>query len=128
MSQTRPLPLIDLPITTERLILRDFLPSDWEAVHAYRSEIEVARHMFWVPNDEAGSRWYLNCVIAEQPKAPRMTWELAIVRRADNRLIGACDLTLETTLIADLGYSLARDAWGQGYAFEAARAMVVAGF
>jgi RimJ/RimL family protein N-acetyltransferase len=53
---------------------------------------------------------------------------LAIVQRDTDRLIGACDLTLEGNSEGDLGYILRRDAWGRGYATEAARAMVDAGF
>jgi hypothetical protein len=50
------------------------------------------------------------------------------VRRADERLIGACDLTLEQPLEGDLGYILAREAWGCGYATEAATLALDHGF
>lgn len=43
-------------------------------------------------------------------------------------VIGACDLTLEDIYTADLGYILARDAWGQGYATEIAYTLLHAGF
>jgi RimJ/RimL family protein N-acetyltransferase len=50
------------------------------------------------------------------------------VRTADGHLIETCDLTLEDIRAADLGYILARDAWGQGYATEIARTLLRAGF
>jgi RimJ/RimL family protein N-acetyltransferase len=50
------------------------------------------------------------------------------VQRDTDRLIGACDLTLDGSGEGDLGYILRRDAWGCGYATEAACAMVAAGF
>ena len=49
-------------------------------------------------------------------------------RRSDGRLIGACDVTIERESEGDLGYILAREAWGQGYASEVAAALVQAGF
>jgi RimJ/RimL family protein N-acetyltransferase len=84
--------------------------------------------MFYGPKDEADTRDYIQRMLDSQVERPRLIWELAIVRRADSRLIGACDLTLENKDEADLGYILARDVWGQGYATEATREMVCAGF
>ncbi|MEO7995120.1 MAG: GNAT family N-acetyltransferase, partial [bacterium] len=49
---------------------------------------------------------------------------LAIIRKSDGLLLGRVGLA--TWLIPDeteLGYGLARDAWGQGYASEAAIAL-----
>lgn len=119
---------LHLPIRTERLLLRDFVATDLNAIHAYSSDPEVTRFMFFGPRSEADSRDYLQRMLESQAQKPRLTWELAIVRRSNDRLIGACDLTLEDEREGDLGYILARDAWGQGYATEVARAMVAAGF
>jgi RimJ/RimL family protein N-acetyltransferase len=67
-------------------------------------------------------------MLQSQVERPRRTWELAVIRRADDRLIGACDVTLDHEREGDPGYIFARDVWGQGYASEAAHAMVDAGF
>jgi [ribosomal protein S5]-alanine N-acetyltransferase len=121
-------PRLDLPLYTPRLLLRDFLPADLPAIHAYASDPEVTRFMFYGPRDEADSKAYLQRMLQSQVERARRTWELAVIRRADDRLIGACDVTLESAHEGDLGYIFARDAWGQGYASETARAMVDAGF
>ena len=118
----------NLSLLTERLVLRDFRPEDFGAVHAYASDPEVARRVFWGPREEAGTKEYLARMLASQREEPRVVWELAVVRRADGLLLGACDLTLEDERVADLGYVLGRESWGQGYATEAARRMVRAGF
>jgi len=121
---------LDLPIRTARLTLRDFEFSDFDGVHPYASDPEVTRFMFYGPRTEAETRAYLDHMLRTQRETPWTTWELAAVLTADGRLVGACDLTLtlEHPHEADLGFIFARDAWGRGYATEAARALVRAGF
>jgi RimJ/RimL family protein N-acetyltransferase len=119
---------LSLPIHTLRLTLRDFRASDFDAVFAYASDPEVTRFMFYGPRDQEDTHDYLQHMLQSQTQTPRLTWELAVVRRGDGRLIGACDLTIEHALEADLGYILAREAWGQGYATEIASALLRVGF
>jgi len=121
-----------LPVQTDRLILRDFVASDCEAVHAYASDPQVTQFMFWGPGEEQESRAYVDAymarMLASQTARPRTLFELAAVRRADGRLIGSCEVGVVEEHVAAIGYVFDQDAWGQGYATEAARAMVAAGF
>jgi len=39
-------------IETTRLILRDVLPSDWDALHAFLSDASVTRYMHFASWDE----------------------------------------------------------------------------
>jgi RimJ/RimL family protein N-acetyltransferase len=117
-----------LPIVTPRLALRDFVAGDLEAVLAYASDPEATRLMFYGPRDGEATRAYLAQMLATQGERPRLTWELAVVERAGERVIGSCDLTLSNEREGDLGYIFARPSWGRGFATEAARAMVRAGF
>jgi RimJ/RimL family protein N-acetyltransferase len=120
--------MMSLPITTERLILRDFRDSDFKSILAYASDPEVTRLMFYGPRDEADTRSYLNRMLETQSEKPRMVWELGVEHAASQLLIGGCDLTLQNEREADLGYILARHAWGLGYATEIVRALLHAGF
>jgi [ribosomal protein S5]-alanine N-acetyltransferase len=117
-----------LPLATPRLLLRDFRIDDVDAIHAYASDPEVTRYMFYGPRTDAETREYLAWLLKTQEQQPRMTWELAVVRRGQDRPIGACDLTLESERVADLGYILGREAWGQGLGTEVATVLVRAGF
>jgi RimJ/RimL family protein N-acetyltransferase len=123
-------PQISLPIRTERLILRAFDTADFEAVHAYGSDPEVTRYTPWGPNTEADTRDAIARAMASGAERPRGNYNLAIVDRARDLVIGGAGLhpsdpdnrTMET------GYCLRRDAWGRGFASEVARAMIGAGF
>ena len=119
---------LSLPIHTPHLTLRDFQASDFDAIFAYASDPEVTRFMFYGPRDQAETHDYLQHMLQSQTELPRLIWEVAVVRTADGQRIGACDLTLEGAFEADLGYILARSAWGQGYATEIARTLLHVGF
>ncbi len=123
-------PQIPLPIRTPRLILRDFEATDFDAVHAYASDPDVTRHTPWGPNTEADTRDAIARSLESQGARPRHEYNLAIIDPARDLLIGSIGLhprdpanrTVET------GYCLRADAWGRGFASEAARALVGAGF
>jgi ribosomal-protein-alanine N-acetyltransferase len=84
--------------------------------------------MFHGVRTVADTQDYLDRMIESQAADPRVVWELAVVETATGRLVGACDLTCESAGEGDLGFILSKDVWGRGYASEAARAMVRAGF
>jgi RimJ/RimL family protein N-acetyltransferase len=121
-------------IVTERLLLRDFREEDWPDAHAYRSDPEVARFMLThEPERPEQTRAWLDRVIAQTREQPPTRRTLAIVLQAEGRVIGqihigpsASDFPAEGEV--GFGYMLHRDAWGQGYASEAARAIVGFGF
>jgi [ribosomal protein S5]-alanine N-acetyltransferase len=117
-----------LPVQTARLMLRDFVAADLPALHACTSDPAVTRYMYYAPMTEAQTREYLLELLASQMQRPRMRWDLAVVRTGDGEVLGACDITCDERGGGDVGYILARSAWGQGYASEAARAMVGQGF
>jgi [ribosomal protein S5]-alanine N-acetyltransferase len=118
-------------ITTERLMLRAFVPDDWQAVHAFCSDPEVMRFMLaGEPYTQERSQGYVHGAIMWAQQAPRWNYGLAIVLRAENQLIGGCRLGLadESRREADIGFGLNRRYWQQGYGTEVVRAMLRVGF
>src|SRR5438093_6589263 len=113
--------MVNLPLQTPRLLLRDFVEDDWRAVHSYAADPEVVRYMEWGPNSEAETRNYVELVIASRKDEPRFDYDLALTLRADDRLIGACGLHVSNPHNREgwIGYVLNRECWGQGYATEA---------
>lgn len=122
---------LQLPIITERLVLRDLRPSDLDAMHAYASHGDVTRFLFWGPNDLEETCGSLSAFIAAQGDTPRMVYELGLTLNGDDRLVGALCLyrgDYETRNDAEIGFVLHPDCWEKGYVTEAARALMAAGF
>jgi [ribosomal protein S5]-alanine N-acetyltransferase len=119
---------LTLPVRTARLNLRDFVDTDFAAVHAYSSDPRVTRYLFFGPRDENSTAEYLEELLASQRERPRTRFELAVEEIASGRLIGACDLSLIESNVVDLGYMLGAEQWGNGYATEIALALVDAAF
>jgi len=119
---------LKLPIATARLRLRDFVESDFDAVYAYSSDPRVTRYLFFGPRDADGTSEYLDGLLASQAERPRMRFELAVEETASGRVVGACDISYVEPHVVDLGYMLAMDVWGRGYATEIALALVDAAF
>jgi RimJ/RimL family protein N-acetyltransferase len=119
---------LNLPITTTRLTLREFVESDFDAIHAYSSDARVTKYLFFGPRDAGATADYLEGLLASQHELPRTRFELAVEESVSGRVIGACDLSLIERNVVDLGYMLGLADWGKGYATEISLALVDAAF
>ena len=115
-----------LPINTKRLLLRDFEPGDWAAVHKYAADPDVVRFVEWGPNSEDQTREFVERVIAMAKVTPRVDYELAVVSLPQNELIGAASIHISNPSNREgwIGYCLNKAAWGKGFATEAARSLI----
>jgi RimJ/RimL family protein N-acetyltransferase len=115
---------MSLTLETPRLIIRQFCDSDLEPFLAYRNDPEVYRYQGWktpYPRED-GLDFVASAKIAI-PGTPGEWLQLAIENKASGEMLGdiAFHVTRSNPRQAYLGYTLARSAWGQGYASEAAR-------
>ena len=114
-------------LDTPRLWLRPFEPADLDAIHRVYSDSEVMR---WVGTgpvaDRATTERMLEGYAAHQRTHGFSFW--AVLERATNALIGDAGLHRTAAGETELGYTLARFAWGRGYATEAAAAWLDAAF
>ena len=115
-----------MELFTERLLLREFVAGDRPAVHAYQSDKRYLRYYAWEHRTEADVRDFVHMFLAMQEADPRTKYQLAIVNRASGLLIGNCGIrkAAPDAVEAEMGYELAPDSWGNGYATEAGRAMI----
>ena len=116
-------------IETERLILREFREDDWPHLLAYWSDPRYRRFNREVEDVEAAVRDLVGRFVAAQTETPRRKWQLAITTKADPRPIGSCGVRVNDPeqREGNIGYELDPHAWGQGYATEAARAILAFG-
>ena len=118
------------PIKTERLLLRELTPSDLADVHEYASDPLVSRFEFWGPNTPAVTEKVLEEWLTQQQHWPREEVNLGVEVTTEHKLIGVITLRMkhDANRTADFGFAFNRQYWNQGYATEAARAVIGAAF
>lgn len=119
-----------MKLETERLILRDFVKDDWQRVLGYQSDPLYLRYYEWTERTPEAVQEFVGWFLDHQKQKPRIKFQLAIVLKSTNQLIGNCGIRMDKTnaLQADIGYELDPKHWNQGYATEAAHAIVDFGF
>jgi RimJ/RimL family protein N-acetyltransferase len=113
-----------LPIRTDRLVLRRFVPADASTLSDYRSDTEVARYQSWpTPYSLAAARR----LIEEQAHldGPRAGDWLQIAATLADQLIGDVAVRLsDDARTARIGYTIAPAHQRRGFGVEAAGAVV----
>jgi [ribosomal protein S5]-alanine N-acetyltransferase len=75
-------------IETERLILRDFVLADWDALNAFLSDPSVTRYMHFASWDEQKRHEWLTSVVQRASDPHRDAYDWAITLRSNGPLIG----------------------------------------
>ena len=119
-----------MEITTPRLLLREYVAGDLPAVLAYGADPRARE--FHGPDEGHAeqTRALLATFAAWAAETPRRNYQLALALRADPATaIGSAGLRRAGLPEgeAELGLELGPDHWGQGYATEAARALLARG-
>jgi RimJ/RimL family protein N-acetyltransferase len=112
-------------IETERLLLRELAMASLDEFVALHRDPEVVRFVRALDRAQAEERLQAN----EQEWEERGHGMLAILDRSSGRLLGRVGLKYWPQFQeTEAGWLLRRDAWGHGYATEAARACLDWGF
>ncbi len=113
-------------LQTERLVLREFVPEDWRAVYAYHNDPRYLEFYDWEHRSEQDVKAFVQRFIDQQQESPRIKFQLAIVLPNSNKLIGNVGIRKPNVKAysAELGYELDPREWNNGYATEAATAML----
>ena len=119
-----------MKLETERLILRDFVKDDWQRVLEYQSDPLYLRYNEWVERTPEAAQEFVGCFMGQQAQNPRIKFQLAVVLKATNLLIGNCGVRMDGAdeVEANIGYELDPKYWNHGFATEAAHAVADFGF
>ncbi len=133
MSQSgsdRPTLHLALPITTRRLLIREYMVEDASAVYGY-----VKDPIYWqYQRSEAPSEDQINTliewVVREQSASPRLLYFLAAARRDTGEIVGEAVLkvTNPDDKQGELGFGVVPKFWKHGYGTEIGHAILDAAF
>ena len=110
-------------IATSRLLLRIPVLHDADAIFAkYAQDPEVTKYLIWHPHSNINITrdFILNCI---QSWETGTSFPWVIAQKSDHEIIGMFELRLDT-FRANIGYVIARDYWGLGYATEITNAVI----
>ncbi|RSD25391.1 GNAT family N-acetyltransferase [Mesobacillus subterraneus] len=120
----------NLPVMeTERMILRKITLGDIDDIHAYASNPEVSKYVFWnAHQSRADTEEYVKAVLSLYEQGKLAPWGIHF--KEDHKLVGTADFVSwqPQHKTAEIGYALSQDYWGKGIATEAARELIRFGF
>jgi RimJ/RimL family protein N-acetyltransferase len=121
---------VSVALRTPRLLLREWHDDDAVPFAAMSADPAVMQYLLLFPDRAASDAWIARM---RGHQAKHGFSEMAVELPDEARLIGAAGL-LRVRFVApftpaiEIGWRFARPYWGQGYAFEAARALLDDGF
>ncbi|MBN1921240.1 MAG: GNAT family N-acetyltransferase [Anaerolineae bacterium] len=115
--------------TTERLVLREFQPTDWATFRALEAEPALYYYEPAAPT-ETDTQAYVERAQAEAQQTPRTHYRLALTRLSEAEVCGRVTLAQLNPAIREweIGWAVHPRLWGQGFATEAARALLAFAF
>ncbi len=110
-------------LETSRLLLRLPVLDDAIAIfQKYAQDQEVTKYLIWQPHENINiTREFIHRCIQCWQDETAFPW--VIVRKSNNELVGMIELRIDK-FRADLGYVIAREYWGNGYATEITKSVI----
>ena len=109
-----------MQLETERLILREMVTGDYDALYRIFSDPETMQH-YPKPFDEAKVHSWIDWNRENYQVFGFGLW--AVVLKKTGEVIGDCGITMQNIggkIKPEIGYHIRRDLWRRGYAKEAA--------
>ena len=110
-------------LETSRLLLRLPTLDDMATIfQKYTQDQEVTKYLIWRPHENINvTREFIYRCIQCWKEESAFPW--VVIRKKDGELVGMIELRIDK-LSADLGYVIAREYWGNGYATEITKTIV----
>lgn len=110
-------------ISTERLLLREYTPEDFDALFEIMSDEETMRH-YPSPFDAHRTIGWIEWNLRNYKEYGFGLW--AVVLKETGAFIGDCGMTIQNidgVMLPEIGYHIHKKYWRRGYGSEAARAV-----
>ena len=111
-------------LETQRLILREMDPNDFDALYAVLADSDITEHYPYT-FDETRVRNWIARNMARYSKDGFGLW--AVVLKETGEMIGDCGITMQNihgSMLPEIGYHIRKDRQRRGYASEAAAACI----
>jgi RimJ/RimL family protein N-acetyltransferase len=120
---------LQLPIETERLVLRPHRMTDLDDLAAFHGDPDVVRFVPWPVRDRAATEETLRVKLTQAELLAHGQWlVLAVEVRETGTVVGEVLLKWASDRQGEIGFAFARSHQGHGYAAEAATAMLGTAF
>lgn len=117
--------MISLKLATGRLVLRPLAMDDIDQLQVLANDADVARSLASLPYPYTREDALAFIEQARGAMRHAQAFNFAVTRQDDGVLVGVAGLTVHTAhYTAEMGYWIGSPYWGQGYATEAARALI----
>ena len=112
-----------MTLETNRLIIREYTPDDFDALYEILSDAETMKY-YPKPYDEAGVRRWINWCMDSYRQHGFGLWALEL--KDTGSFIGDCGISMQNIdeeILPEIGYHVHKNHWRQGYAKEACAAV-----
>jgi RimJ/RimL family protein N-acetyltransferase len=120
-----------LDLETERLILSEVTINDLEKIHQLHLIPEVDEfNTLGIPESISDTEKFLKPIIESQNNIPRGSYMLKVMIKKTKEFIGVAGFSLSNDKfrLGEIYYKLNPQYWGNGYATELAKGLVILGF
>jgi len=117
-------PTADVVLTGRHTRLREFRSEDGSAAFSIVGDDQVTKFLSFDSRTPAAAQEMIDSAVERAKSRPRNEFYLAMTQIHDDALIGFCRLALSGVKAAKLGYAVAADQWGRGYASDAVSSML----
>ncbi|GAA0897920.1 MULTISPECIES: GNAT family N-acetyltransferase [Streptomyces violaceusniger group] len=115
-------------ITGSKVVLREFSIRDVEDVLAIIGDDKVTRWLSFDSRDRDQAIAMIEGTLERAQQEPRTEYYLAVAKHGDDHVIGFARIGYAGVKAGKLGYAIAAEEWGRGYATDAARTLTTYAF
>ncbi|MER6103717.1 GNAT family protein [Streptomyces sp. NPDC001832] len=110
-------------IAGEQVALREFAPTDVDDVLSIIGDDKVTNWLSFDSRSLAEAVTMVDGAVARAQEEPRTEYYLAVTPKREDRVVGFARIAFAGVKAGKLGYAIAAQEWGRGYATDAARCL-----